>query len=251
MVWMRAVRDYTPKPPANSSRYGVLWALALRLDATGQGYASQRQLAGDVVVNERTVRRHLDWARTAGYLVQTRRGHRIKDGTAIASEWRLSQPDMGVLLGEPAGDVTADSHRDIPTGQSADPTGQTGIPNRTRVSAPEVYLQEVCHSLPLTRDQPSADRDLPLSRAQRERRADIDLDELAKELDSDFDATGYMANHNWCGDTGDLIDIALHSVEQDNAINDARAWLATALEHRSPVGKAVRLLQLAGDDDDE
>lgn len=96
LQWMRAVRDHEPKAPANSSRYGVLFALALRMNKNGTGFCSRPQLAADVVVGVRTVERHLKWARDNDYLKQTRRGHRITGDTVIASEWALTQPATGV-----------------------------------------------------------------------------------------------------------------------------------------------------------
>lgn len=253
LEWMRAVRDYTPKPPANSSRHSVLWALALRMGATGEGFASARQLADDIVVNERTIRRHITWGMDTGFLNRTRRGHRQGDGRPIASEYRLSQPDMGDRLSGAEGSAEAsrcDSREDISTGQTEFSTGQTGLLNRTPVSAPEVCTPEVLLSLPLTRDHPSADRELPLSRAQREREP-FDIAQLARELDADFDATGYLAGHNWYGSTEELIEVALAEVKTKYATNDAGAWLLAALKHMSPVRKAARLLELAGDEPDE
>jgi hypothetical protein len=89
-------------PKLGAVRLAVLHNLALRMNAGGAGFASVRQLAIDSGVHERTVKRHLAWARDAGFLVQTRRGHRIDDSTVIASEYRLTDPtqgDTGVTLG--------------------------------------------------------------------------------------------------------------------------------------------------------
>jgi hypothetical protein len=115
LTWMRLLRDHTPKPPANSARFAVLWALALRMKSNGTGFASVSQLSGDIVVHERTVKRHLKWAREAKFLEQTRRGHRVTAELSLASEYALIAPtqgDMGVPLG-------------------GDPRGQTGAPKVT------------------------------------------------------------------------------------------------------------------------
>lgn len=92
LAWMRAVRDHRPKAAPRSSRYAVLWALGLRMDADGAGFASQAQLAEDTTVTERTVRGHLAWARGVGFLELTHRGHRRGDGTVAASEFHLALP---------------------------------------------------------------------------------------------------------------------------------------------------------------
>jgi hypothetical protein len=55
-------------------------------------------LADDVETTDRTVRKHLKWAIDTGYLLRTRRGHRLGDGTAIASEYPLCQPETGDRL---------------------------------------------------------------------------------------------------------------------------------------------------------
>jgi len=98
LEWMRAVRDALPKPGPRSSRLVVLFCLALRMRPDGTGFCSQPQLAEDAEVHATTVRRHLTWARDTGYLVRTRRGHRLGNGTKIASEYALSQPSTGALL---------------------------------------------------------------------------------------------------------------------------------------------------------
>jgi biotin operon repressor len=100
LMWMRAIRDHRPKPGPRSARYPVLWGLALRMRKDGSGFVSMQTLAEDVEWGESTVRRHIKWARDTGYLLRTRRGHRLGDGTAIASEYRLTQPLTGEQLTE-------------------------------------------------------------------------------------------------------------------------------------------------------
>jgi hypothetical protein len=102
---MRAVRDADPK--FTSSRQAVLLCLGLRMDKYGRGFASARTLGVDAGVTERTARRATDEATGRGFLNRTRRGHRLGNGTALASEWKLNlpgepdpQPDTGVRLSE-------------------------------------------------------------------------------------------------------------------------------------------------------
>jgi hypothetical protein len=94
LSWMRAFRSLIPRPSA--AAVVALWALALRMDADGTGFASVDQLVEDTGLSERTVRRALEWAQDQGALQRTRRGHRLGNGAAAASEYRLvtaPQPD--------------------------------------------------------------------------------------------------------------------------------------------------------------
>lgn len=104
-AWMRAVRDAVPK--FSKDRQGVLLCLGLRMHSSGTGFASAKQLGEDVGVNERTARRATDEACARGYLYRTRRGHRLGNGGAMASEWKLllpgdalAQPDTRARLSE-------------------------------------------------------------------------------------------------------------------------------------------------------
>jgi len=91
-----AIRDHPNKPAA--AQCHVLTVLALRLDwASGTGHASLEVLTKDAGVEERTARRAIDWARGMPrderfFLARTRRGHRLGDGTRLASEWLLRLP---------------------------------------------------------------------------------------------------------------------------------------------------------------
>jgi len=99
-MWLVAVRDHPDRPPM--AQCHVLTMLALRMDwSTGCGYASARQLGGDADVSEPTVWRATRWGREAGYLLRTRRGHRVTSERTVASEWQLIQPVTGDGLGEP------------------------------------------------------------------------------------------------------------------------------------------------------
>jgi len=111
LMWMRAVRDHRPKA-GRSARYPVLWGLALRMKPDGTGFASVRILAQDVELGESTVRRHIKWAIDTGYLLRTRRGHRITNDIVVASEYRLCQPLTTEQL-------------------EGDPTAQYSRPNRS------------------------------------------------------------------------------------------------------------------------
>lgn len=107
--WLAAIRDHPKRPPAMQCH--VLTMLALRVDwITGRGFASARQLGEDGDASERTVRRATTWGRDTGFVIRTRRGHRVSSDLIIASEWQLTQPATGDLLEKP--------------------TGQNGRPNR-------------------------------------------------------------------------------------------------------------------------
>lgn len=89
------------------------------------------------------------------------------------------------------------------------------------------------------------------SSGPRDRRTNVfDAEGLTAELEDDQEANGFLAGHNWCGSTEELIETALAEVKAKGAINEG-AWLAKALaNHKTPVGKADHLMQLVGDGDD-
>lgn len=128
VVWMRLVRDAAPK--FGSARMTVLWALGIRMDRNGSGFASHDTLAGDAGVSATTAWRATSDARRRGYLVQTRRGHRVTDVTTIASAWQLTQPITGDELAE----------IQLLTGDELDPTqlvtGATQLVTRDELRAP-------------------------------------------------------------------------------------------------------------------
>jgi hypothetical protein len=133
MAWMTAIREHSSCPP--SAQCAVLLSLALRMDQeTGAGLASAGQLADDAQCDERTVRRATGWARKAGMLEQSTRGHRLGDGRAVASEWRLVMPQADGARRSP--DPATDGGTSGPTvgsstGQASASTGQPRHLNRT------------------------------------------------------------------------------------------------------------------------
>ena len=146
LEWQAAIRDHAARPASNQCN--VLDKLALRLDwETGAGFCSVDQLAADAGVSEPTVRRALDWARgtprdAAFFLARTRRGHRLGDGSVMASEWLLrlpSQPATRDLLRVPP------KSQPLTTGGlTRTSTAQNGDLNRSKR-----------RSQPLTADPPS------------------------------------------------------------------------------------------------
>jgi hypothetical protein len=124
LLWQKAVRDAPDRPPPMQRL--VLDSLTLRVDwQTGKGFASAAALAGDADVGERTVRRATAWARGRGLLVMEKRGHRLTDEAAKATEWLLRLPP------QPA---TGGRLEDAPTGHGR-PVGEAqpakrGHPNR-------------------------------------------------------------------------------------------------------------------------
>jgi hypothetical protein len=115
-AWLRQLQEHPDRPRGRQRRQlDALLALADQLDAkTGKGNVSVLELAKIAGVSERTVKRSLGWARGAGLLERTSRGHRLGDGQTSASEWRLAGKT------EPQG-VTAASQSANPRPQSANP----------------------------------------------------------------------------------------------------------------------------------
>lgn len=87
--WLSLVYNHPGRPP--TAQRDILTALAVTyLDwGDGTGYASIAMLAEYTGHTQGTVKAALRWARSARLLVQTKRGHRIDDKRAVASEWRL------------------------------------------------------------------------------------------------------------------------------------------------------------------
>lgn len=97
LAWSRAIRD--AEPAFTRTQLVVLWSLSHRL-STETGFASVSRLATDSRTGQSTVRRVLALAQKRGYLLRTRRGHRLGDGKAVASEWRLIMPEPQPLTPE-------------------------------------------------------------------------------------------------------------------------------------------------------
>jgi hypothetical protein len=118
----------------------VLLMLALRLDwATGTGYASTAQLCADTGASEITVRRALAWARKAGLLNRTRRGHRLGNGRAVASEWALALPSQPVTkkgLSQDSQPVTKAGLRNLNRSVEASQPVSPAPPSRPSTSRP-------------------------------------------------------------------------------------------------------------------
>lgn len=80
----------------------VLLTLGTYMDADGGGARpSLKTLAKAAGLSERTVRRHLDTARTDGYLTRERRGHRLGDGNSSSSAYRAVLPYISIELAQP------------------------------------------------------------------------------------------------------------------------------------------------------
>jgi hypothetical protein len=104
--WLNAVYCHPGQPSA--LQRDVLTALAVKfMDwGTGTGYASIEMLAEFCGAGRSTVQRALRWACTARLLVRTKRGHRLWNGGAVASEWLLADPTQGVNHLSVVGDCT-------------------------------------------------------------------------------------------------------------------------------------------------
>jgi hypothetical protein len=130
---MTAIRDHPERPtPAQSH---VLDRLALRTDwQTGCGFASIHQLAADTQYGERTVKNAIAWAIRHNLIVRTRRGHRLGDGTTIASEWRLSLPATSTGTGMHLEDTSTGTGVHLNGHLSASQGARTAPPSRTSSS---------------------------------------------------------------------------------------------------------------------
>lgn len=116
---------------------------------------------------------------------------------------------------------------------------------------PETHEVDTGDPDALLEDQDSVPTVKPTSSGPRDRGTDVfDVEGLTAALDNDDEANGYLANHNWCGGTEELIDMALDEVRAKDGIDNAEAWLTAALMHMSPVGAAARLMKLVGEEYD-
>jgi hypothetical protein len=95
LEWLTAVRDHPDRPPPKQCH--VLTCLALRVDwRTGRGFASTAQLAADADCGKGTVQRATTWVRKHRMAKRTKRGHALRDGSGMASEWELLSPEPGL-----------------------------------------------------------------------------------------------------------------------------------------------------------
>lgn len=145
-AWLALLLDYRPLLP--DKRFRILAALMRQLDwKTGAGYCSEQTLADVTGAGKRTVRDTLKWARDTGYLIRTRKGHRLGDGTTRASEWLLRQPavrlpvensqpadELPVETSQPAESACQPAEPTMSTGSSSDPPSHLGF-NEPRVTA--------------------------------------------------------------------------------------------------------------------
>jgi hypothetical protein len=139
--WQAAVRAHPDRPPP--MQCFALDRLSLRLNwKTGEGFASTAAIAADAECSESTVKRAIAWARTHHLLHRTRRGHRLGDGSAAASEWRtcvVSQRVTGDLL-----TGTSTGHR-RPVEQAS--IGHQGTLNRSIGPSQQVTRESNCQYL--------------------------------------------------------------------------------------------------------
>lgn len=88
--WERRLRD---SRTVIGNQMFVLLALGTYMDADGtNARPGVLKLAVECGLNEKTVRRHLSASVGQGWLALLRRGHRLGDGTAEASEYAATVP---------------------------------------------------------------------------------------------------------------------------------------------------------------
>ena len=104
--WLNAVYCHPARPSA--LQRDVLTALAVKfMDwGTGTGYASVEMLSEFCGAGRSTVQRALRWGLKASLLIRTKRGHRLWNGGAVASEWLLADPTQQVNHLSVVGDCT-------------------------------------------------------------------------------------------------------------------------------------------------
>lgn len=104
--WLNAMYCHPARPSA--LQRDVLTALAVKFSdwGTGAGKASIEMLSEFCGAGRSTVQRALRWGCKALMLIRTKRGHRLWNGGAIASEWLLTLPAQGVSHLSVVGDCT-------------------------------------------------------------------------------------------------------------------------------------------------
>lgn len=106
-------------PDVTKIRLATLLALGSYMNSDGSnGHVSEETLAGDVGVSDRAVREHLGWARDAGYLERTARGHRRGDGSTSASTYAATVPTASTGTGPPVERAAQPEDRKPSTGRS-------------------------------------------------------------------------------------------------------------------------------------
>lgn len=197
----------------------VYIALTWRHGSTGAIFPSHTTIAEDVLMSRSTVIRTLQSLRDKGLV--TWEAVQRPNGAATSNRYTIH---LRPPVSERHTPCVTDAH-EVDTGE------------------PDAPLEE---------DHGSALIDEPTSSGPRDRGTDVfDADALVDELEDDDEANGYLANHNWFGDTTEFVEAAVAEVRENTAIKDADAWLAAALKNMSPVGKAVRLMKIVGDEHDE
>lgn len=123
-LWRQKLSEHPGRPQGRQRlQLDALLALAGLLSAkTGKGSASVADIAQAAGIGERTVKRATAWAQEAGWLEQSRRGHRLGDGTAAGSSWELLIPE---------------SQRANSASQRASSTAQRASSGPQRASSPE------------------------------------------------------------------------------------------------------------------
>ncbi len=125
-TWLRQLQERPDRPQARR-QFAVLTALADQMNArTGQGTASVLDVAKAAGVSERTAKRAIAWAKTAGLIEQTKRGHHLWDGTGAPSGWRL----LRATATQGASERVAQSAKRAPAPRRR---GQASQPARCRV----------------------------------------------------------------------------------------------------------------------
>lgn len=164
LEWLRALRD---DPAVTGTRLLVLLTVGTYLN--GSGFLSVDQIAASTGLGRRTVIRHLGWARRTGWLVQTRRGHRLGNGGVVASEYQLAGPSTGQRR-----HVDDDDQHDT-SGTLTESQGANGDAQRANGDAQGAAGGTPCTSLPEPLHPEEDRRDSQASH-------DVDVSEDARDL---------------------------------------------------------------------
>lgn len=131
--WIRVVRAHGPRSP---SVRAVLYALAVRMDDRGEAFPSQRTIASDTALSERTVRDAVLEARRTGWIA-------VAEHARPGQGWRLSHyvacvPDSLNLSSVDLGrDVDLERMSDQVVSERGEATDRLhGLPRRNRGGGP-------------------------------------------------------------------------------------------------------------------